>query len=276
MTFRDRYGPWAVIAGASEGVGRAFAHAIAANGVHCILVARREGPLLALRQEIVDEGGADCIIAPLDLAAPDAFDRLTALVGEREVGLYVNNAGADPQGAQFLDRDIALWREQVRRNIDTLLLSCHYFGQRMRQRKRGGLLLVGSGACYGGGSFMSVYSASKAFQLCLAESLWAELQPFGVDVLYLALGATDTPALRTLLADKGLPLPPDLAVAADAAALGLARLADGPVCNFGQADDDAGMAPNSPSERRARILAIGQSTRRIFGDGATSVGRVNP
>ena len=264
MTFRDRYGPWAVIAGASEGIGRAFTRELAARGVHCILVARREHPLAAAAEEIRNRYGVECVTVQLDLSAPDAVEKLTAAIGSREVGLYLNNAGADPNGAHFLDRDIDHWLQQVSRNINTLLGCCHYFGGLMRRRKRGGILLVGSGSGYGGGSFMSVYSASKAFQLCLAESLWAELQPHGVDVLYLALTATDTPALRTLLADKGLPLPTDLAAPEDVADTGLAHLCSGPVHNYGQADDIAGMAPNSPAARRARIRAIDQSSQRIF------------
>ena len=267
MTFRDRYGPWAVIAGASEGIGRAFAQAIAARGVNCILVARREEPLAAVAEDIRKQSGVECVTVQQDLAAPDAAERLTNAVGTREVGLYVNNAGADPNGAHFLDRDIDRWLQQVSRNINTLLRCCHYFGGLMRQRRHGGILLVGSGGCYGGGSFMSVYSASKAFQLCLAESLWAELNPHGIDVLYLALGATDTPALRALLADKGLPLPTGLAAPEEVAEAGLAHLSGGPVHNYGQADDIAGIAPISPDERRARIRAIDQSTQRIFGNG---------
>ena len=267
MTFAERYGPWAVIAGASEGTGRAFARKIAAQGVNCILIARREGPLAALAGEIRNESGVECVTVPVDLSAPDALERIITAVGSREVGLFVSNAGADPNGAHFLDRDIDVWIEQVNRNIDTLLRCCHHFGGLLRQRGRGGLLIVGSGGCYGGGSFMSVYSASKAFQLCFAESLWAELRPHGVDVLFLALGTTDTPALRALLAAKGLPLPPGLACPADVADKGLARLAHGPVHNWGQEDDFAGFAPNAPDARRARILAIDESTKRIFGDG---------
>src|SRR3546814_10550242 len=79
---------------------------------------------------------------------------------------------------------------------------CHHFANAMRARGHGGLLLVNSGACYGGASSMAVYSASKAFVLCFGETLWAELQPHGVDVLNLVLGRTDTPEFRRLLAEK--------------------------------------------------------------------------
>ena len=136
----------------------------------------------------------------------------------------------------------------------------------MRERGRGGILLVGSGACYGGASFMAVYSGSKAFDLCFGEGLWAELKPHGVDVLSLILGRTDTPALRQTLAAKGLPVPPGLASPEEVAEQGLARLAQGPVHNWGQEDDVAGYASNSPATRRARIIAIDAATKDIFGD----------
>src|SRR5579862_6490502 len=101
MSFAERYGPWAVIAGASEGTGRAFARKIAANGVPCILIARREAPLAALAAEIRRESGLTCLTAVVDLTSPDAPEQIRAAVGDREVGLFVSNAGADTNGARF-------------------------------------------------------------------------------------------------------------------------------------------------------------------------------
>lgn len=135
----------------------------------------------------------------------------------------------------------------------------------MRARGKGGLLLVSSGAGYGGGSFMAVYAGTKAFQLCFGEGLWAELRPQGVDVLTLVLNQTDTPAFRKLLEEKGLPVPPNLASPDEVAAEGLARLAHGPVHNHGQDDASPGHAPNSPAARRERVVMIDQMSRRVFG-----------
>jgi short-subunit dehydrogenase len=267
VNFSERYGPWAVIAGASEGTGRAFAHKIARHGVNCILIARREAPLTALAEEIRVESGVECITAAIDLAAPDAAEHVATVAGSREVGLYVSNAGSDPNGSRFLDCDVQAWTDLVNRNVMTTMRCCHHFGGQMRARRRGGLLLVGSGACYGGSSFLAVYAGSKAFEMCFAEGLWAELRPFDVDVLYFALSTTDTPAFRTLLAEKGMPAPPNLASPNEVAEVGLARLPHGPIRNWGQEDDVAGMSPNSPDVRRARIFAIDESTKRIFGGG---------
>ena len=266
MSFAERYGPWAVIAGASEGTGRAFAHQIARQGLHCVLIARREGPLNALAAEIRAAHGVDCVAAGVDLCAADAIDAIRTAAAAREVGLFVSNAGSDTNSSRFLDQHIEAWVDLAARNVMTVMRCCHHFGGLMRARRRGGLLLVGSGACYGGASFMAVYSATKAFDLCFGEGLWAELRPHGVDVLNLILGRTDTPAFRQHLADRGLPVPPNLASPDDVARIGLERLPHGPVHNWGQADDVGGYGSSSAAARRARVVAIDGMTKDVFGD----------
>lgn len=266
MSFAEKYGPWAVIAGASEGTGREFAKQIAARGLNLVLIARREGPLKELAAEISAESGVDCVIASVDLARPDASARIAEAVGDREVGLYVNNAGADPNGSRFLDKDVQAWIDLAQRNVMTTLTTCHHFAKPMRERGRGGLLLVNSGACYGGASYMATYSASKAFDLAFAEGLWAELNDKGVDVLTLVMGQTDTPAYRTLLAERGQALPANWASPADVARTGLEQLSKGPIFNWGQTNDVAGYAGVSPDARRARIKMIDQHSHSTFGD----------
>jgi short-subunit dehydrogenase len=260
-----KYGPWAVIAGASEGTGQAFARRLAAEGVHCVLIARREAPLTLLADELRAEHGVECVTASIDLSRADAFDRIVEAVGDRTVGLFIANAGGDPNGTEFLDQPVEAWIDLITRNVTTAVRCCHHFGGQMRARGAGGLLLVGSGACYGGANNMAVYSGSKAFDMCLAEGLWAELQPHGVDVLYLSLGRTDTPELRRFLAEKGLPIPSDLASPEVVAELGLERLPHGPIQNFGQADDEVGRLPQSAAQRRQRVEMIAQASRAIYG-----------
>ena len=265
MSALAKYGPWAVIAGASEGTGQAFARRLAADGVHCVLIARREAPLIALADELRAQHGVACVTASIDLAKPNAFDRIVEAVGDRPIGLFIANAGGDPNGTAFLDQPVEAWIDLITRNVTTAVRCCHHFGGQMRERGAGGLLLVGSGACYGGASNMAVYSGSKAFDMCLAEGLWAELQPHGVDVLYLSLGRTDTPELRRFLAEKGLPIPSDLASPEAVADLGLERLPHGPIQNFGQADDEVGRLPQSAAQRRQRVEMIAQASRAIYG-----------
>jgi uncharacterized protein len=265
MEFAERYGPWAVIAGASEGTGAAYSRQLAAKGLNLILIARREGPLNALADEIRNQHGVECVTASIDLTRPDAHDAIVAAAGDREVGLYISNAGADPNGSEFLDKPVQAWVDLVTRNVLTSLRCCHHFGGKMRERGRGGILLVGSGACYGSGPNLATYSGSKAFELCFSEGLWAELQPYGVDVLHLAMSTTDTPELRRLLATHNLPLPPNAASADDVAALGLERLPHGPHQNWGIADDEPGWAGTSAAQRRERVKMIAESSRAVFG-----------
>jgi short-subunit dehydrogenase len=266
MDFATNYGPWAVILGASEGTGREFARQIAAKGVSPILLARREGPLADLAREIRAEFGVEAVTASVDLAAPDAFEQVKASVGNREVGLFVSNAGADSNASRFLDQELSAWVDLVRRNVMNVLQCSHHFAGPMRARKRGGLLLLNSMAGYSGTTRLATYSASKAFDMCFAEGLWSELRGHGVDVLCLVMSSTDTPAFRALLADKGMPLPSVVAAPADVAAMGLAKLKDGPVQNWATPEDEAGFAPMSAAARRARVLAMEQSSNAIFGD----------
>lgn len=232
--FAKRYGPWAVVLGASDGTGAALAREIAAQGVACVLVARREVLLRELADQIFVDFGIECIVATIDLSSSDACKHIVDVVGDKEVGLFVSNAGADSNGSRFLDAPIDNWIQLANINISTILQCCHHFATLMRHRKRGGVLLVSSGACYGGGGFMATYSGAKAFQLCFAESLWSELKPCGVDVLLLALGTTDTPSFRKLLEEKGKKPPGHLASPAEVARVAMARLDKGPVFNWGQ------------------------------------------
>jgi short-subunit dehydrogenase len=256
MNLAHRYGPWAVIAGASEGTGAAFARRLAAERINLLLIARRTGPLEALAAELRAQHGVDCFSASIDLGAEDAAARVAAAVGARDVGLFINNAGADTNGSLFIDNDLANWEQLVRLDVVNVMRNCHFFGRRMRDRGRGGIILVGSGACYGGLNGIAAYTAVKAFDLCLGEGLWAELRHHGVDVLNLILGRTDTPAHRRLLERNGQPIPAGMASPDAVADLGLARLPHGPVCNWGLDDDVVGYAPNSAAQRRARIVAI--------------------
>jgi short-subunit dehydrogenase len=221
VEFAVSYGPWAVVAGASEGVGASVAGLLGARGVNVVLVARRETAL----DDVASTVAAETKTVVVDLSAPDAVAALADATADLEVGLLVYNAGADPNMARFLDKPVDVWQGMVTRNCVTVLGAAHHFGGLMAARGRGGIVLVTSGAAWAGGSHLATYGASKAFDLLLAESLWAELGPLGVDVLGMVLGQTDTPAFRRVLAGReveGLADPDD--VARDM----LDHLADGP------------------------------------------------
>lgn len=256
MDFGERYGPWAVIAGGSEGTGRSFARQVAGEGVNCVLVAR-DGPLEQTAAEIRDEFGVEVVTAAIDLADHDAAERIFAAVGDREVGLFINNAGADWFGERFLEVDIEDWLRLSHINIDTMLRCAHRFGGEMRKRRRGGILIVNSGACYGGSKYLAIYCASKAFQLNFAEAFWSEMRPYGVDVCTIVLGRTDTPGYHSRRAEKGIFVGKEgLASPDEVAAQGLARLPHGPITNWGQADDEDGFLAYSAARRREKVIMM--------------------
>ncbi|MFV8818953.1 SDR family NAD(P)-dependent oxidoreductase [Haliea sp. E17] len=263
-TFAGKYGPWALITGASEGTGAAFSRRAAAQGLNCILVARREQPLRELAAELQRDQGIETLVVTADLAAPDAAAAIIEAVGDREVGLYIANAGADTVTARFLDAPVEAWLGLMHLNVTTSLQLCHTLGGQMRERERGGILLLGSGVSYGGMGGLAVYAGSKSFMLSFGESLWSELRPYGVDVLNFMLGRTDTPALREILARNELPPPEGLASPDEVAEAGFNHLARGPILNWGQADDEAGMSPVSPAARRERMLAMEAIARTVI------------
>jgi short-subunit dehydrogenase len=221
VEFSERYGPWAVVAGASEGVGACVARLLGERGVNVVLVARRQSVL----DEVAATVATETHTVALDLATPDADAALAASTDGLEVGLLVYNAGADPYASTFLDESLESWAGLVRRNVDTVVGTCYRYGGEMAKRGRGGIVLVTSGAAWAGGAYIAAYSASKAFNLNLGEGLWAEFQPLGVHVLSMVLGPTDTPAFRRVLHGRdfdGIADPDD--VARDL----LDHIADGP------------------------------------------------
>jgi uncharacterized protein len=192
--FRARYGPWVLIAGGSEGIGRSFAMQLAARGLDLLLLARRSGPLGETAKEIRERFRVQVVTQTLDLTA-SGLDSAEVLTDNREIGLLVYNAGATHGAAMLLDRPVDAALALVRLNCVAPLLLSHAVGARMRTRGRGGVILVSSMAGLAGGAFIAAYAASKAFEIVLAESLWYEFGTAGVDVLGLIAGATATPAM---------------------------------------------------------------------------------
>lgn len=239
--FAQRYGPWALIIGASEGVGAAYALAVAGRGLNVVLVARRQAVLDEVATDIRARTGVRTRTIAVDLTGHDAMDRLAAGTADLEVGMVFYCAGADPVFEPFLDHPVEVPLAMVHRNCVVPMQVCHHFAGPMRDRGRGGLVLVSSGAALAGGPNMVGYGATKAFDLVMAEALWAELHDLGVDVLALVLGLTDTPALRRLMVRRGS-LPADDPEAPIAGAMtadevvaeALASLTDGPTCFVGE------------------------------------------
>jgi len=210
--FARRYGPYALVAGASEGIGAAFARELAGLGLHLILVARRAEPLESLARELREARGIDVRTAACDLASPEAADRIAASFSDCEIGLLVYNAAASSVG-RFLETPSDILVRTLDVNVRGPVLLVHALAGAMADRGRGGIVLVSSLTAFQGTPIVATYGATKAFDLVLAEGLWSELGERGVDVLACCAGATLTPGYRRVTPDaapRGLaPAPQD-------------------------------------------------------------------
>lgn len=185
------YGGWALVTGASSGIGREFARAIASCGMDCILVARRADRLEELRYELESQHGVTCRSVACDLAAAGAVEKLVQQIGDTPIGLLVNNAGFGHSG-EFADRDPRRLDDMVLLNCLTPVKLTRAFLPAMVERGKGGIVMVASLLAFVPCPYDAVYGATKAFDLSLGEALWAELRGSGVDVVTLCPGPTKT------------------------------------------------------------------------------------
>lgn len=191
---RDRYGPWALVTGASSGIGASFARELAARRFNLVLVARREGLLHELADELQARNAIRTQVIAADLTRDDFMPLIERGTEGLDIGLLVNNAGAGEPGS-FLNSDLDDEIRTLNLNCRTPLVLTHYFGRAMRQRGRGGLIFLSSVVAYAGLPAWSNYAATKAHNLLFAEGLSAELERDGVDVLAVCPGFTRTELL---------------------------------------------------------------------------------
>jgi len=182
-----------LITGASSGIGEAFARKLAAQGHDLLLVARSEDKLVALCNELGRNHNVRAQYVPIDLTEHEASARLLAETVERnlEIDLLINNAGFGSMGdLAKLDLDLEL--RMIDLNVRSLVELTHRFLQPMRERKRGSIINVASTAGFQGVPFMATYAATKAFVLSFSEALWEENRTYGIQVMALCPGVTET------------------------------------------------------------------------------------
>jgi len=208
-----RYGPWALVAGASEGIGAAFAKILAAEGFDLVLLARRRAPLASLASELVARYGRSVETVELDLGSPEVEARFVELARQHPIGLVVYNAALSVV-APFLDTSCADQQRMVDVNVRGPLLAAHVFGKAMAERGRGGIVLLSSLTAFWGSPWVATYGATKAFNLSLGEALAHELGERGVDVAVSCAGATRTPGFLNLVHGRDAPTSMDPEVVA--------------------------------------------------------------
>lgn len=190
-SFAKRYGPWALVTGASSGIGEALARELAGHGVHLVIAARRRARLDELAEELTRAHGVSVRVVEADLATDEGVGAVVRAAGEVDLGLLVSNAGFGLKGG-FLDIPLSRQQDMVRVNCLANVTLLHRIGHRLRDRGRGGIIVTASTAAWQGIPFAAAYAGTKGFDLLLAEALSHELADAGVDVLALCPGPTAT------------------------------------------------------------------------------------
>jgi hypothetical protein len=189
--FKSKYGPWGLVAGGSQGIGGAWSDALAQRGLNVVVVSHDEAANHAKVQELQDRYQVEARPLTLDLSTDDMLESITQATNDLEIGFLVYNAGHADLGTftkQPLDHEIF----RLNLNVRGPMLLSHHFGKKMEKRKRGGIALMSSLGGLNGNPYNAGYSASKAYDLVLAEGLWYEMAKNNVDVIGVLAGLTSS------------------------------------------------------------------------------------
>ena len=264
MTFKERYGPVALIAGASEGLGAAFAHVLASEGFNLVIVARTKKNLESMARDLSVQYQIEVWPVHCDLAAPDATGQIRDVIGDMMVNFLVYNAALSYIGP-FLDNPVWDHMHLAEVNMLTPMKMIHYFGARMLSVKRGGIVLMSSLAGYQGSGFLSMYAATKAFNRILAESLWYEWKNKGVDVIGCCAGATLTPNYIKSKPKKSGMLAPKPQLPGEVVNECLSKIGSHPSFVSGRSNKIASFLMNHIFSVKRAINIMGNTTRKMYG-----------
>jgi hypothetical protein len=256
--FRHRYGPVALVTGASSGIGKAFAEALAAKGFDLVVVARRVERLRELAASLAASHGVRVSVAQIDLAAPSAAQQMLDATAGLDVGLVVSNAGFGLKG-DFCSCDAAAMADMLMVNCNVPMQLAHGFIPRLRQRGRGGIIFTSSIEGLMGMPYSAAYAATKALVNSLGEGLWAELHDEGIDVLTLCPGATESEAAG--LQGIDISTLQNVMPAAEVAQGTLANIQNGPIF-FSSEFYRANLEKLAALPRRDALLMIAKGMKR--------------
>src|SRR5258706_6189448 len=205
---KKRFGPWALVTGASSGIGKEFAQQIAASGINIVLVARRGDLLKEVGVEFSERYGVEHRVVVLDVSREDFIGQLASATDDLDIGLVVSNAGTGNPG-EFLKFDRQFLQATLRLGAMAHLDITHHFGAKLAERSRGGIILAGAMGAENGVPCMANDGAGKADVHSLGEALHYEFKPLGVYVTVLAAGFTNTAVLEKFGLDpKTMPMKP--------------------------------------------------------------------
>ena len=219
LRFLGRFGPTAVVTGASSGIGKAFAEELASRGVNLLLVGRRGDTLSQLAHSLIQSHGVSASTLAIDLSEPSAPEAVERAVADREVGLLICSAGFGTSGP-FIDGSIADECGMVDVNCRSLMALTWHFARRFASQRRGGIVLMSSLVGFQGVPRAANYAATKAYVQSLAEGLHHELRPLGVSVIASAPGPIHSGFSERAKMTMGLAQHPEVVAASTLRALG--------------------------------------------------------
>ena len=263
MDLKAKYGSQALVAGASEGIGAAFATELAAAGLDLVLVARRLPPLEALAQELQSQYSVDIQCISCDLSSPNATRELQAQLKRPQIDIMVYNAALSYIG-HFEEQAPEHRQKTVQTNMASPMEMAHAFGTEMLKRGKGAIVLMGSLAGNQGSGFLSSYAASKAFNRVLAEGLWYEWKDRGVDVIACCAGATSTPNYINTQPAKTSALAPKVQTPAEVAQECLRQLGRRPSVITGRGNRMANWFMQKLLPRKKAVEIMGDNTRKMY------------
>jgi len=261
-TFAEKYGPWAVVIGAGEGLGAEFSRQLASKGLNLAMVALEDDELKTLARSLEAQHSIETRPVVGDITTPEVVSQLASTTESYEVGLVVYNAGLAVRGL-WLDTPFSRHLEMIDLNVRGPLTLLNNYVPAMAQRGHGGVILLSSMSGLQGSPVFATYAATKAFTLNLAESLWDEWRTLGVDVTALVPGPTDTPGYRksaprpTRLTPKPMDVEPAVCEALDA-------LGSRPSVVPGRTNKTTGFLLSRMLPRRVSVAFMGRTMRRMY------------
>lgn len=263
ILLKQKYGTLALVAGASEGIGAAFATHLATEGMDLILVARRREPLEALAASLTDRYHIHVECITCDLADVHAPELLQKAVEGREIDVLVYNAALSYIGP-FEKNSIEQHNQLAQANMATPMNLLQIFGTPMLKRGKGALILMASLAGFQGSGFLAAYAASKAFNRVLAESLWYEWKDRGVDVIACCAGATSTPNFINTKPEKTSLFAPRVQTPDEVVEECFEKLGKNPSFITGSGNKIASFIMQRLMPRRLAITIMGDTTRKMY------------
>jgi short-subunit dehydrogenase len=263
MNIKQKYGSTALVAGASEGIGAAFAEYLAAEGMDLVLIARRLDPLHQLADILKNKYKVEVICFACNLGTIQATQQIQDELKGREINLLVYNAALSYIGP-FIKNSLEDHIQVAQVNMMTLLNMIHMFGEKMLTKGKGAIILMTSLAGFQGSGYLSVYAATKAFIRVPGESLWYEWKNSGVHVIACCAGATSTPNYNKTHPGKAVFFAPRALAPEEVVDECFSHLGNRPSYITGRGNRVVSFLMQKIMPRRMAINIMGDNTRKMY------------